>query len=46
MFPKMFNSEGDCSNMLKDVTAIEKWADRSWWTLTEDIVKDMLFHRK
>ena len=46
MFPKMFLSSGDCSNMLKDVQAIEKWATRGWLVLAEDVAKDMLFHRK
>ena len=44
MIPTMFNSEGDCTNMLKDVQAIKKWADRSWWVWVEDVAKDMLFH--
>merc|ERR1712238_84496 len=37
--------EGDCTNLLKDVQAIEKWADRSWLKLAEDVASDMLFHR-
>ena len=45
LIPKMFGSTGDCTNMLKDVEAIEKWADRSYWKLAEQVAKDMLFHR-
>ena len=45
VIPKMFGTEGDCTNLLKDVQAIEKWADRSWLKLAEDVASDMLFHR-
>ena len=45
LIPKMFGSKGDCTNMLKDIEAIEKWADRSYWRWAEQVAKDMLFHR-
>ena len=41
----MFGSSGDCTNLLKDVQAIEAWADRGWLKLAEEVAKDMLFHR-